>query len=122
MKAELVLDARNAVGESPVWLASEQALYWVDIPARKLFRWQADSGRVDHWTAPEMVGCIAARQAGGWLCAMESGLFRMQAGGNGSEIVEVDKASFQKAMEPIYAKFITTPDLQRLVKAVQDTK
>ncbi len=40
----------------------------------------------------------------------------------GSEIVEVDKASFQKAMEPVYAKFITTPDLQRLVKAVQDTK
>ena len=59
MKAELVLDARNAVGESPVWLASEQALYWVDIPARKLYRWQAASGRVDHWTAPEMVGCIA---------------------------------------------------------------
>ena len=83
MKAELVLDARNAVGESPVWLASEQALYWVDIPARKLYRWQAASGRVDHWTAPEMVGCIAPRQAGGWLCAMESGLFRMQAGGNG---------------------------------------
>ena len=61
MKAELVLDARNAVGESPVWLASEQALYWVDIPARKLYRWQAASGRVDHWTAPEMVGCIAPR-------------------------------------------------------------
>jgi sugar lactone lactonase YvrE len=83
MKAELVLDARNAVGESPVWLASEQALYWVDIPARKLYRWQAESGRVDHWTAPEMVGCIAPRQAGGWLGAMESGMFLMQAGGNG---------------------------------------
>jgi len=41
MTAELVLDARNAVGESPVWLASEQALYWVDIPARQLCRWQA---------------------------------------------------------------------------------
>ena len=35
---------------------------------------------------------------------------------------EVDKASFQKPMEPVYDKFITTPDLQRLVKAVQDTK
>jgi len=40
MNAELVLDARNAVGESPVWLASEQALYWVDIPARQLCRWR----------------------------------------------------------------------------------
>ena len=41
----------------------------------------------------------------------------------GAQIVEdVDKASFQKAMAPVYAKFANTPDLQRLVKAVQDTK
>jgi tripartite ATP-independent transporter DctP family solute receptor len=40
----------------------------------------------------------------------------------GVEIVEVDKASFQKAMTPVYDKFITTPDMKRLVKAVQDTK
>ena len=40
----------------------------------------------------------------------------------GAEIIEVDKASFQAQMGPVYAKFMTTPDLQRLVKAVQDTK
>jgi len=39
--AELVVDARNAVGESPVWHGDEQALYWVDIPARALCRWNA---------------------------------------------------------------------------------
>ncbi|MDC6170924.1 TRAP transporter substrate-binding protein [Paucibacter sp. XJ19-41] len=40
----------------------------------------------------------------------------------GAEIVEVDKAGFQAQMGPVYAKFMTTPDLQRLVKAVQDTQ
>ena len=41
----------------------------------------------------------------------------------GSTIVkDVDKKAFQAAMQPVYAKFINTPDLQRLVKAVQDTK
>jgi tripartite ATP-independent transporter DctP family solute receptor len=40
----------------------------------------------------------------------------------GSEIVEVDKKSFQDAMGPVYDKFANTPDLKRLVKAVQDTK
>lgn len=40
----------------------------------------------------------------------------------GAEIVEVDKASFQKVMGPVYDKFMNTPDLKRLVKAVQDTK
>ncbi|WP_225784730.1 TRAP transporter substrate-binding protein [Xenophilus sp. Marseille-Q4582] len=41
----------------------------------------------------------------------------------GSTIVkDVDKASFKAVMTPVYDKFITTPDLKRLVKAVQDNK
>ena len=40
----------------------------------------------------------------------------------GAEIVEVDKKSFQAAMAPVYEKFMTTPDMKRLVKTVQDTK
>ena len=41
----------------------------------------------------------------------------------GSTIVtDVDKASFRAVMPPVYAKFINTPDLQRLVKQVQDNK
>jgi tripartite ATP-independent transporter DctP family solute receptor len=40
----------------------------------------------------------------------------------GAEIVEVDKKSFQAVMGPVYEKFMTTPDMKRLVKAAQDTK
>ena len=40
----------------------------------------------------------------------------------GAQIIEVDKASFQAVMGPVYDKFIVTPDMKRLVKAVQDTK
>jgi len=40
----------------------------------------------------------------------------------GAQIIEVDKASFQAVMGPVYEKFMTTPDMKRLVKAVQDTK
>nr|CBA33968.1 hypothetical protein Csp_B21680 [Curvibacter putative symbiont of Hydra magnipapillata] len=40
----------------------------------------------------------------------------------GTEFVEVDKKSFQDVMAPVYDKFANTPDLKRLVKAVQDTK
>jgi tripartite ATP-independent transporter DctP family solute receptor len=39
----------------------------------------------------------------------------------GAEIIEVDKKSFQAVMQPVYDKFMTTPDLKRLVKAIQDT-
>ncbi|MEY2872675.1 MAG: hypothetical protein RLZZ373_46 [Pseudomonadota bacterium] len=40
----------------------------------------------------------------------------------GAEIAEVDKKSFQAVMGPVYDKFMTTPDLKRLVKTIQDTK
>ena len=41
----------------------------------------------------------------------------------GTQVVaDVDKAAFKAAMAPVYAKFIVTPDLQRLVKAVQDNR
>lgn len=40
----------------------------------------------------------------------------------GAQIAEVDKKSFQAVMGPVYDKFMNTPDLKRLVKAVQDTK
>ncbi len=40
----------------------------------------------------------------------------------GAEIVEVDKKPFQALMVPVYEKFMTTPDMKRLVKAAQDTK
>jgi len=37
-------------------------------------------------------------------------------------VADVDKASFRAVMGPVYAKFINTPDLQRLVKQIQDNK
>lgn len=80
-QVELVLDARNGVGESPVWRASEQALYWVDIPARKLFRMAMDGGEVSEWQSPEMLGCIAPFGGGSnWIAGAETGIFLIEPG------------------------------------------
>ncbi len=77
--AELVLDARCATGESPVWRAAEEALYWTDIPAAVLHRWSARNGARSQWSAPEMVACMAAwaGEPGRWIAGMESGLFAL---------------------------------------------
>lgn len=83
MHAELVLDARNGTGESPVWSVAEQALYWVDIPAGRLYRWGARDELAQSWQAPEMLACIA-RSRSGWLAGMESGLFHLQPQADGS--------------------------------------
>lgn len=84
MQAELIVDARNTVGESPVWVPEENALYWVDIPAGGLQRWHAETGHVDAWTTPEMLACIARCSDGSWVAGMESGFFHLHANNDGS--------------------------------------
>lgn len=96
MQAELIVDARNAVGESPVWVPEENALYWVDIPAGALQRWSADTGQVNAWKTPEMLACIARHRDGGWVAGMESGFFRLHPRTDGSldseRLAQVDHA------------------------------
>ena len=55
-----------------------------------------------------------------WDEREEKSLAAVKAGG--AEIITVDKASFQKAMQPVYDKFITDAKLKAMVKRVQDTK
>ena len=84
MQAELIVDARNAVGECPVWVPEENALYWVDIPAGGLQRWSAETGHVHAWRAPQMLACIARHRDGGWVAGMESGFFHLHPHNDGS--------------------------------------
>jgi sugar lactone lactonase YvrE len=73
-----------AVGESPVWHAFEQAWYWVDIPARRIWRLDHATGATRHWTAAEMVACIAPRARGGLIAGMESGIFAVDLQDDGT--------------------------------------
>lgn len=88
--AELVLDARNGVGESPVWDAQRQCLFWVDIPGRALWCWNARTGASRHWPTPEMAGCIAlaadsdATPHGRWVAAMETRVAVLTPHGDGT--------------------------------------
>ena len=97
MQAELVLDARDAVGESPVWHACEQALYWLDIPGRRLHRWRAGDGTATDWTLPEMAGCVAPHAAGGWIAAMETGVFHLALGQAGDDVQATRLATVRHA-------------------------
>ena len=69
------IDVRCAVGESPFWHAAEQAWYWVDIPARRIWRMDYATRALRRWTAAEMVACIAPRVGGGLVAGMETGIF-----------------------------------------------
>lgn len=76
--AERIGNMLCQVGESPIWHAGDQGLYWTDIPAKKLWRYDTVLGTAHQWRLPEMAGCIAISQDG-WLAAMETGLFCLPA-------------------------------------------
>lgn len=84
MTAELILDTRNATGESPVWSVAEQALYWVDIPAGRLHRWHPADGSHHQWQAPQMLACVARSTDGNWVAGMETGLFSLTPQADGT--------------------------------------
>jgi len=71
------------VGECPVWRGAEAALYWVDIPARRIHRLHPESGSARSWAAPEMVACFAFDEDSGIVAGMESGIFALELGADG---------------------------------------
>jgi len=77
---DMVADVRCSVGESPLWCTEQAAWYWVDIPARTIWRLDAASGRLDTWQTTEMVASIALKQSGGLIAGMESGIFSLELG------------------------------------------
>jgi len=40
----------------------------------------------------------------------------------GAQIIDVDKATFQAAMKPVYDKFISDPKLKDMIRRIQETK
>ena len=82
--ATLIFDGKHGTGESPVWVPEEQALYWVDIPAKNIWCWRAETQTTQSWALPEMVGCIAHISGDRWVAALESGVFLATLGDDGS--------------------------------------
>ncbi|MFZ6798361.1 SMP-30/gluconolactonase/LRE family protein [Undibacterium sp. Di24W] len=72
---------RCGVGESPVWLASHNAWFWVDIIGKTIWRSDANGTRVQSWHTAEMIGCLTPKQSAGqrleFIAGMESGIFNL---------------------------------------------
>ena len=87
-----VADVRSTLGEGPVWVAAEQALYWVDIKGRKIFRLK--DGELSEWDTPCRVGSIAPKASGGFIAGTDRGL----------ENVDLDAARFQVFADPEHGR------------------
>lgn len=68
---------RAQLGESPVWSADDDSVWWVDITGRRVLRTDLSGGRTQSWQAPEMAGMVTRCARGGAVVGMESGLFHL---------------------------------------------
>ena len=76
---EVVLDTRSELAEGPVWHPGESRLYWVNIKAREIHRFDPATGEDETWQAPTDVGSLGIRRKGGLVVALKTGFFFFEA-------------------------------------------
>lgn len=75
-EVKLAFDAGNYLGETPIWSAEDQALWWVNVEQPpEIHRWDPQSGDHAKWEMPMRVGGFVHKQGGGLLVALADGLY-----------------------------------------------
>jgi len=73
---EVVCRAAALNGEGPVWSEVEKRLYWIDIRAPALHRFDPATGQNETWGMPAWIGCLALVEINVVVLALRTGLFR----------------------------------------------
>lgn len=94
-----VLDVKAALGECPVWSARDKALYWVDINAPSLNRFEPATGRNTVMPMPESIGSFALRRPAGFLVALRSGIWLARSDGT------LDRRILAAPYDPAHHRF-----------------
>ena len=81
----LVVDAKNRIGEKPVWCDRSQKLWWIDIYGPAVLSLDPETGKVETFTLPGKTIGYLQLAAGGtgpsFVIAQEDGLFAWTPGG-----------------------------------------
>lgn len=82
------------LGEGPVWVERDRALWFVDIKKHQVHRFDPVSRGTASWTAPEPVGFLFPADRGGFVAGLASGLYHFDENSGRFELiakVEPDK-------------------------------
>ena len=80
-RAELILDARNVVGESLIWDDRRDRLVWVDIVGRRIHRLDPRASTHESWDTPDLVTSIGLRADGGAIVGLRKAVALWDFGG-----------------------------------------
>jgi len=75
---DLVWDIKAELGEGPVWVARDRALWFVDIKGRRLHRYGVDDDSRASWDAPDQIGFALPADDGSFICGVRGGLHRFE--------------------------------------------
>ncbi|XP_051840580.1 regucalcin-like [Antechinus flavipes] len=70
IKIETVVQDTNRCGESPVWEEKSNSLLYVDIPSKKICRWNSLTKQVQEVIVDSPVSSVAIRQSGGYVATV----------------------------------------------------
>jgi xylono-1,5-lactonase len=87
----LVWDLKAELGEGPVWVDRDKALWFTDIKRRRVYRFDPKTEERASWKAPEEIGFVLPASGGGFVAGLQSGLFRFDPdSGEFEKIAEVE--------------------------------
>lgn len=83
----LIADYACEIGENPLWHPFEQKLYWVDITAGRLFRYEPATGEHERCYQGRPVGGFTIQKDGAFLLFMDRGTVANWRDGVLSEVI-----------------------------------
>lgn len=86
-QAECVVDAKNRLGEGPVWDDKLGELFWVDIEGRKLQRYRPADGRYHAYSFEQKIGCAVPAEDGSWILGLADGFYRFNTDTQQQELI-----------------------------------
>lgn len=97
MNAFTTVDAPACVlGEGPMWSDRDEALYWVDIVAKRIFRFRPSDGDVAIRELPFAPSAIVPRKAGGLLLITKKGMAILESFEGALESIAVPMIDFTR--------------------------
>lgn len=72
---ELIWDAHAVLGEGPVWVDRDSALYWVDIKQHLIHRLTWPAGQRKTWRVAEQIGTIHPMADGRFVGGLKDGVY-----------------------------------------------
>ncbi|WP_166743062.1 SMP-30/gluconolactonase/LRE family protein [Xanthomonas cannabis] len=99
--AVLAVDSRCTHGEGVLWCEQRQALYWVDIVEKRLWRHHPATAQSRYWTLPDRPGCLGLMDDGRVLVALAKAIGVVDPDNTDADLLPFEKLADIEADNPL---------------------